>query len=402
MIRKAVARISAIFVVIILVMALASVHVVADTIPSGFSRPLLWRAGVELSGGFVPGTNSFLRGENYENRNIRNTLSGDIRVDFSFNPSTREGMTYRGLYQGIGVGANTFFSGLLAEPVSVYAYQGAPIVHLSDRLWLGYEWQFGAAFGWKYYDEDNAPDNAVISTPVTAHMGLGLKLYYRLSDRWRLSVGLNARHYSNGNTSWPNAGLNSLGATIGVAYEFASRGDKPVSDKAIEAEADRGRWFYDIVAYVSYRKRVVFIGEPAKAELCPGRFGVVGLLFSPMRRLNRYVAVGPSLDLQWDESSALSTYWVDGSYGDDLKFTRPQFSRQISAGLSAHAELTMPIFSVNVGLGYDFINPKGNRAFYQSLTLKAFVHDRFYLNVGYRLGEFKEPQNLMLGLGLRL
>ncbi len=387
----------------ILLVATGVLPVVADNIPSGFSRPLSWRVGAELSGGMVPGTNSFLRGDNVDNQNINSTLSGDIRADFSFNPSTREGLLYKGLYQGIGLGMNTFFAnGLLGNPMSAYVYQGAPIVHFSDRLWLGYEWQFGAAFGWKYYDQDSAPDNAVVSTPVTAHMGLGIKLNYRLSDRWQLTAGVNARHYSNGNTSWPNAGLNSLGASVGVAYVINPQKSTTTTDAALEEAADRGRWFYDVVAYVAYRRRVAFIGEPAEPELCPGKFGVAGVLFSPMRKLNRWAAVGPGLCLQWDESADLSTYWVNGTWGDELKFHRPPFVKQISVGLSAHAELTMPIFAVNIGMGYNVVNPKGDRAFYQSLTLKAFVLKNLYFNVGYRLGSFKEPQNLMLGLGFRL
>ncbi|MDE6400294.1 MAG: acyloxyacyl hydrolase, partial [Muribaculaceae bacterium] len=95
-------------------------------------------------------------------------------------------------------------------------------------------------------------------------------------------------------------------------------------------------------------------------------------------------------------------YWVEGSYEDNIKFRRPPFGKQISVGISAHAELTMPIFSVNVGLGYDVVNPQGEKAFYQSLTLKTFLKKIIYLNTGYRLGNFKDPQNLMLGIGVRL
>jgi len=401
MIRKAHLHIGTI--VSVIVIALCPVCISAETIPSVFSPCLSWRVGTDISTGLIPGTNGFLRGDNPENLNISNALSGDIRADFSFDPSTREGMLYKDLYQGVGIGVNTFFANrFLGNPVSVYVYQGSPIVHFRDRFWLGYEWQFGAAFGWRHYDEITSPDNTAVSTPVTAHMGLGLKIHYQLSDRWQLSAGVYGRHYSNGNTSWPNDGLNSLGATVGIAYQINPHKDKALADKALEEAADRGRWFYDIVAYVAYRKRVVFIGEPAEAALCPGKFAVLGILFSPMRKLNRWVAVGPGLNLQWDESAALSTYWVDGTYREELKFNRPPFSKQISAGLSAHAELTMPIFAVNIGLGYDFINPNGNRAFFQSLSLKTFVLDNLYLNVGYRLGSFKEPQNLMLGLGLRL
>ena len=48
------------------------------------------------------------------------------------------------------------------------------------------------------------------------------------------------------------------------------------------------------------------------------------------------------------------------------------------------------------------VHPKGEKAFYQSLTLKTFVTRHLYINTGYRLGDFKDPQNLMLGIGIRL
>ncbi|MDE6684610.1 MAG: acyloxyacyl hydrolase [Duncaniella sp.] len=377
-----------------------------DTIPSAFSRPVEWRIGAEVMPGGVLGTNSFIRGENREDKRIGTYLSGDIRADFSFNPATREGMLYRGLYQGVGLGVNSFSApSLLGTPVSIYVYQGAPIVHFTNRLWLGYEWQFGAAFGWKHYDELTAKDNEAVSTSVTAHMGLGFKLHYSLSDRWQVSLGVAARHFSNGNTSWPNRGVNSLGASIGIAYVINPQEDNSrPADSTLAHEADRHGWMYDITAYGAWRKHIVNVGysDEPEPELCPGRFGIVGLQFSPLYRLNRYVAVGPGLDMQWDEGAGLDSYWVEGSYGEDIMFKRPPFGKQLSMGLSAHAELTMPIFSVNAGLGYDFINPKGEKRFYQSLTLKTFVTDRLFLNVGYRLGSFKDPQNLMLGVGVRL
>lgn len=380
-----------------------SVTAAADSVPSGFSRPLEWRIGAEVSPSFVPGTNTFIRGKNPLDRRIRGSLAGDIKAGFSFSSDTREGQLYRGVYQGLGVGANTFFShGLLGSPMSLYVYQGAPIVHFGDRLWLGYEWQFGAAFGWKRHNDNDEYINMPVSTSVTAHMGLALKLHYRLSDRWQMSVGVGARHYSNGNTSLPNAGVNTLGANIGVAYTINPQRAAQVPSAQLEDEADRGRWMYDIMAFGAWRRRIVNVGDPLESNLCPGKFGVAGLQFAPMRLLNRYVAVGPALDIQWDESAGLEPYWVEGSYDENIKFERPPFGKQLSVGVSAHAELIMPIFAVNVGLGYDMIKPQGEKRFYQSLALKAFVTRSIFLNAGYRLGNFKDPQNLMLGVGVRL
>lgn len=390
-------------IIILLALLAVSISLYADSIPSSFSRPLLWRVGVGVNPAYVPATNSFLEGYNLQDRKIRSSISTSLQADFSFDANTREGLLYRGLYQGVAVGVNSFYSGsLIGTPVSVYVYQGAPIVRFSDRLWFGYEWQFGAAFGWRHYDSDKDDTNVALGSSTSAHMGLAFKLNYRIASRWHLAFGITGNHFSNGNTSWPNAGVNSIGASIGMSYVLGEQSTAKETPQWLAAEADRGRWFYDITAFGSWRKRIVTVGVGQDPQLSPGSFGVLGLQFSPMRQLNRWVAAGVSLDFQWDESSGIEPYWVEGTSGDDLRFYRPPFGKQISLGLSAHAELTMPIFSVNVGIGYDLLSPIGNERFYQSLTLKTFVSKHIYLNTGYRLGSFRQPQNLMLGVGVRL
>ena len=168
---------------------------VADTVPEMFSRPVEWRVGAEAASAGVLSTNSYLRGENSQEKRISAAFGGALRADFSFNPATREGMLYPGLYQGIGLGMSGYSpGGLLGTPVSAYVYQGTPIYRFSDRLSLGYEWQFGAAFGWRHYSKDIAEDNVVIGNSVTAHMGISFKFNYRLSERWGFFVGVFANH----------------------------------------------------------------------------------------------------------------------------------------------------------------------------------------------------------------
>lgn len=391
-----------VFLFVILELALGLGAAERDSLPGAFDGRLQWRMGAEASGGFVPRTNPFLKGSNLTGQRVSTAVAGSLRADFSFNPDSRWGQSYRGVYQGIGVDLRSFLvDDLLGTPVSVYAFQGAPFLRFGDRLSLGYEWKFGAAMGWRHYDKDLYTENTAVSTSVTAHMGLGLKLQYRLDPEWLMSLGVEATHFSNGNTSWPNGGVNAIGASIGIAYVINSdRNPHRGADPVVEAEADRARWFYDIVVYGAWRRRAVEIqGEP---ELCPGKFGIVGLQFAPMRQFNRWFAAGAALSAQWDESAGLAPYWVKDTYDDRLKFYRPPFGKQLGVGVSAHAELTMPVFSVNVGMGYDFVNPRGDKAFFQSLTLKTFVTRNIFLNTGYRLGRFQDPQNLMLGIGVRL
>lgn len=149
----------------------------ADTIPSGFRQQAEGRTGLELSPAYVPGTRSFLREDNPYSRDISHSLCGSLCFDFSFNKESVESILYPGLYQGIEIGSTSFTSDeLMGNPVSVYVYQGAPIVRFGPKLWLGYGWTFGVAFGWKHYTEESPDNNAVVSTSVTAHIACGLKL----------------------------------------------------------------------------------------------------------------------------------------------------------------------------------------------------------------------------------
>lgn len=362
------------FITALLLMAATVMGHADNDKASGISRPGEWRIGAEISPSWVPGTNNFLEGANPENKTINHRISADIRADFSFSPSPRDGRMYRDLYQGIGIGINSYSAaGLLGTPISVYVYQGAPINRLSPRLWIGYEWQFGIAAGWKHFEEYKSEDNVAVGTPVTAHMALLFKLHYSLSERWRMSFGAGVNHYSNGNTAWPNAGVNSIGAAIGIAYTLnpgdrqhakgAAGSSHNITDTNTEAFCQNAsqenpylygsndRLFYDITAYRAWRKRVMSVGEPAEPQLCPGRFGILGLQISPMYRTSNWIAVGAAVDIQWDESAGLNRHWIEGTSGDHIKFERPPFGEQLSAGISAHAELTMPIFSVNAGLG---------------------------------------------------
>ena len=377
-----------------------------DSIPSGLPDAPAWRIGVELSPDAVLHTNPFLRGDNAAGKAIDTRMGADLRADFRFSPTTRPGLLYKGAYQGVGLGINTFLhEKLTGTPASLYVYQGAPIATISSRLWLGYEWQFGVAMGWRHDHPESEEYNAALSTSVTACMGIALKLHYKVTPQWELSLAATAHHYSNGNTSIPNGGVNTAGASIGIAYTLnhhTAHSPASIDEADIKREADRHEWLYDITLYGAWRKRIVTIGDPAERTLCPGRFGVAGAIFSPLYKLNRYVAVGPAVQLRWDESAGITPYWISGSYDDYIRFYRPPFGKQLSAGLSAHAELTMPIFSINAGLGYDILCPVGDKRFFQTLTLKTFVTRHIYINTGYRLGNFKDPQNLMLGLGVRL
>lgn len=359
----------------------------------------IWNLRNGIGLGYVIPTNPFLRGENKLKKNLSLTAYDDFGVDFRYNPNSLNGKLYKGLYTGLGIRAASFFEpALLGDPISLYAYQGAPFWQINHKLQLGYEWKFGLTGGWTHYDQENLPENLSIGAPLTAHIGLGVKLSYKVSKVLQLWANGEITHFSNGNTCSPNAGLNTLGLSLGADYTLNPYLTDVLSPKLPLGMSDRG-WFYDIALYGAVRKRVIHREE--KSILIPGRFAIVGFQSAAMHKLSHRGAIGFGLDMQFDEGAGLSEYLVEGTSGEFVRFYRPSFFKQLHVGPTLHAQLTAPIFTVDTGVGYDIINPKENKAFYQFLTLKTFFTNNIFLNIGYRLGGFKYQQNLMIGLGYR-
>lgn len=356
--------------------------------------------GFDIRPGYVVPTNSFLAGDNAQQKAIDQSLSLHLKYAFRFSPNSCLGKLYPSAYQGIGVSYSTFSRpDELGNPVTVYVFQGAPLMQFSRRLSLDYEWNFGASFGWKKYDELYNQKNMAIGSEINAYINLGFFLNWQLHPQWKLAAGVDFTHFSNGNTHYPNGGLNAIGGRIGVVRTFDA------TDGAAGATGSKRLFIephvsYDLVVYGATRKKG-FVKDNVPS-LVPGSFGIIGLNFAPMYNLNNYFRAGLSVDAQYDESANIKDYKLERTYSDELKFHRPPFRKQFAVGVSLRAELVMPIFSINAGLGRNLIcSGDDTQGFYQILALKTYVTRHLFLHVGYQLSKFKDPNNLMLGLGYR-
>lgn len=323
-----------------------------------------------------------------------------LKYSFSFTPCSAEGRLYPGVWQGLGVSANFLGNHKgIGTPISAYAFQGAPVYKISDKLSIYYEWNFGASFGWHKCDGQTAYSNLIVGSSVNAYINLCAGLRWKLGNRYAMAAGLDLTHFSNGNTSFPNPGVNMAGIRIGVTGLCGKnpdqRADCVVSGK--DSLAKKHKLQIDVTAYGAWRKRVYRGGDTP--VLLNGHYAVVGLDISPMWQLRRIFRAGASLDFQWDESTDLKKHYVSGSTADNICFYRPPILNQICIGLSGRAELVMPIFSVNVGIGYNLMGPAETHASYQLANLKVRFTERVFLNIGYQLLNFQKQNNLMLGIG---
>ena len=326
--------------------------------------------------------------------------SAHLQYSFAFSPESRYGRLFPDTYQGIGVGSYTFLCHEdIGSPVALYLFQNARVAQLAKNLSLNYEWNLGLSFGWH--------PNMAISSRINAYINVGAHLKWRLTPHWSLVAGPEYTHFSNGDTMYPNGGANTVGLRLGTkavinpSMPSDSRVFIKEYESALRSAEFKDRVTYDIMAYGAWRADRMPKGKDMYVINKP--FPLAGLIFNPQYHFTRNLSAGAALDLIYDSSANIYGQVEDEETGEVVSFRRPPFGNQIAAGLSLRAELTMPIFSVNLGGEYNFIRSgEDMHPFYAVFNLKTFVSQRLFLLVGYRLSTLQYTHNLMFGLGVRI
>lgn len=387
----------------------------AFVLPIGFTTPLhaqdvekdtldhsvTHRISVELHPSYVVPTHKFIKWNNSKGKPIRAALSGHIKYGFQFAKGSRFAKLYPTAYQGIGLGYNRFLdSDDFGHPLAVYAFQGAPLAQIRPNLTFGYEWNFGVSFGWKEFDPIFHYKNHVIGTDLDAYMNLAFLFNWKFKPHWQLNAGLSLTHCSNANTHYPNQGINLIESKIGITRTFGTVEEGLQSSLPRPALREPRRISYDLILFSGFRIREM---KYEGTKYIPDeKFMVYGLNFTPMYHFNNRVKAGASLDFQYDESSNLPNY-ITGVTDNRIQYTRQPFHERLTLGLSIRGEWAMPIFSINAGIGYNlYAKSFDQKRFYQVLAMKLFLCKRFFLHIGYQMNQFKDPNNLMLGAGVRL
>jgi hypothetical protein len=376
---------------------------VAATAASGDSTRI-HRLEAEVVPGIILHTNEFLKGNNTEVRMMNHSFVARLKYAFLPPEDSQEAIIYKGVYQGVGL-AYHHFNPQLGNPVSAYIFQGATIKTLSPRLSLNYEWDFGITYGWKPFDEKDHPENRVIGSKMTAYIDADVYLRWMLSRQCDLNLGATITHYSNGNTSIPNAGLNVLGVRASVAWYFNRQSPQLISS-AVKPPSER-YWLWDLTLWGAWKRKGIETVNGAYAT--PGTYGVAGFHFNPLYHLNHWLNVGASLDASYDGSANIEIddkplvqemEWPDS----EPDVHKPSWYRQVGIGLSGRVEFVMPYFTINFGVGHNLVNGSSGdlQGFYEILALKIAIMRQAYLHIGYSLYDFHYPNNLLLGVGIHL
>lgn len=349
-------------------------------------RPVVHSIGANVRPSYVLPTHGFYNGFNSMEKALRFSESAHINYAFELSQES---------YQGIGLGLQSFNAhSLIGTPVSVYLFQGAPVVALNDRLTLDYEWNFGLSSGWK-------GDQDLMGSSCNVYINVGLFARWRMSQAWDLILGPEYTHYSNGDTSFPNSGANTINLRIGLRGYINRPDDYNYDPKIFTFEKSdlsfAQHLTYDITAFGAWRSDRMLVD--GRLNIIDKAFPIAGVQFNPLYHFNKHLSAGASLDLIYDSSANLNASLDENK---QLSYSYPSFLRQCAAGLSVRGELKMPVFAVNIGAGYNFTGAGSDlRGLYGVFALKTFLTDSLFLNVGYRLGSVLYAHNLMFGMGWR-
>lgn len=367
---------------------------------SSYWRKFIHQLGVEARPGYIVPTNVFLRRENSRGKPIRSSLAVHLKYSFQFRQNTYTDRIYGGAYQGIGVAFYNF--GERAEvgnPVAFYLLQGARIARFAPWVSLNYEWNFGLSSGWKPYHYLYNTYNRMIGSKMNAYLNTNFYLNWTIARHLDLISGVALTHFSNGNTRFPNAGLNTVGFKLGMVYNF-NRRERGFSEAAYKGAIPPfpRHISYDVVLFGSWRRKGVSFGGEQLAS--PDAYMVMGFNFNPMYNVSYKFKAGLSLDGVYDGSA--NVYTRDYIVGIRPEFFKPSLSQQLALGLSARAEYVMPYFTLAFGTGLNLLHRGGDlKAFYQMLALKIEVTRNSFIHIGYNLKDFQDPNFLMLGVGFR-
>ena len=347
--------------------------------------------GVNLRPSYVVPTHGFYNGNNPAGKPIR--LGGAVDLQYFIMAGERA------VYQGLGVSLHTFFShDLVGTPATLYIFQGAPVARLSEHLTVGYEWNLGISSGWKV-------NHVLFESPMNIYINAAVLFSWRVKPALDIVFGPEYSHFSNGDTRFPNGGANTVNLRAGIRGYIRPREEirtENLFSSDYKGLAFRDRISYDLAVLGGWRAdRTVSDGT---LHIFNKAFPVAGLYFNPMYRFNSFLSAGASLDIMYDSSANLIIDVKDDGYPE---YRVPPLAQQMCMGISVRTELKMPVFAVNIGIGYSLQLENHTRylndlnALYGVFFLKAFVTERLFLNVSYRLSSVLYANDLMFGLGWR-
>jgi opacity protein-like surface antigen len=125
---------------------------------------------------------------------------------------------YRHHKLGLGVSLVNFNNDVLGKPITAFGFTEIPLTNSRSPWYFSYGLGAGIGFGFNRYDKTTNPNNLAIGSSLNAYLEANFFGGYWLSHNFLLAIATGYRHYSNGSTKHPNAGINIIPFQLSLRY----------------------------------------------------------------------------------------------------------------------------------------------------------------------------------------
>ena len=304
-------------------------------------------------------------------------------------------------YPAFGFGFLTYGfpqTGILGKPNAFYMFYNAPF-HRWKNFRLNYIIRLGMSYDWEPNDPVSNPANLALGSFRNLYIAAGPEVQYYWGERVSVSAGLKFTHFSNGQSSLPNAGMNLLTPHLGVKYDF-NGGKRPPYTKLPKPEY--GEKHMEYYVQLGNGIRQIFF-DSASTGLSPKTgvsYPVVNISAAAQYQFAWTGKFGGGIDLiYW---GAYNPQYEVGS-GGIIGAKEYPFADYLQLGIFVSYEFVLNNFSIYAQPGYRVIRKEYEGMppdFYQHLGLKYFIRN-LSLGVAIRAVNFGQAEYIEWAVGYR-
>ena len=308
-------------------------------------------------------------------------------------------------YPAYGFGFLTYGfpqTGVLGQPNAFYLFLNAPFKRW-EKFSLNYIIRLGMSYNWQPNDPVVNPSAAVLGSFRNLYISAGPEGQFLIGERMSASVGVKFAHFSNGQSSLPNAGMNLLTPHLGIKYDF-NGGDRPEYIKYPKPEfPDKAMEYYVTVG--NGIRQIFFTPTDSLAKATVPKQGVSYPVYNISMAAQYHYGwagkFGGGLDfIYW---GAHDPQW-EIAPGNVIQGKKYKFSEYLQLGIFISYEFVLNNVSIIAQPGYRVISgddyPNKPTDFYQHLGLKYHLRD-VIIGVAIRAVNFGQAEYIEWSLGYR-
>ncbi|MGH9255091.1 MAG: acyloxyacyl hydrolase [Vicinamibacterales bacterium] len=352
-----------------------------------------WFTRVGFTPAVVLGDNPFVSSETPADEYTHWTPSMTVEIGRQTDGSRDWHHVYGLPSYGFGFSVASFGDSVeTGRPLDAYTFFSWPFARLSRRVHLTTDIGMGVSWNWKEFNPETNAYRTVLGSNMNAHIDWGFYLRHLTTPQMSLYAGIDFTHRSNGGMRQPNGGINMIGPSVALRYDF-------VPERTVQVRAAppfRPAWELVIGSAVG-RKNVVEKTNPAIRRDHGAFEATAGL----QRHFYRYGKVAAGTDLTYDGATGARVDVIDG----DAVQWRPGRGQRLAIGLYGGYEHVIARFGALVQAGYNvargFDDPSCAR-FYVRYGWRYYLNDRVWGLFAIRSIEGRRADFLEFGAGYRM